>query len=69
MDENAPDTLDSQPRDEGPASEPSHDASAPIKTAAEYAGAFKPSMLLRKCCASRPCLPGPSAWQPVPCPR
>ena len=40
MDENAPDTLDSQPRDEGPASEPSHDASAPIKTAAEYAGTF-----------------------------
>lgn len=40
MDENAPDTLDSQPRDEGPASEPSHDASAPIKTAAEYAETF-----------------------------
>ncbi|CVH79613.1 hypothetical protein BN3658_02161 [Coriobacteriaceae bacterium CHKCI002] len=40
MDENAPDTSDSQPRDEGPASEPSHDASAPIKTAAEYAETF-----------------------------
>ncbi|WP_180953113.1 hypothetical protein [Eggerthella timonensis] len=40
MDENAPDTLDSQPRDKGPASKPSHDASAPIKTAAEYAGTF-----------------------------
>lgn len=40
MDENAANASNSQPRNEGAASEPSHDAPTPKKSAAEYAETF-----------------------------